>query len=425
MMTPSTTIPKDWKQINLEKECSFERGMETGADAYNTEGIGDRFIRVVDVTESRDNPVFVDGIHTTKRVEKDDVLLTLDGTVGAVIRGLEGIYSTGVRKVSFRDAKHSDRLLYYLLQSVDVQRTIDLYASGSTIKHASSAIPYLVAAVPEQLREQNKIADTLELVDQAIERTDALIKKYESVRTGMVQDLFRYGIDEKGQVRSEQTHKFKNSALGRIPEEWEVGGFEFVKHRTRPFIKTGPFGSSLKGEHWVEEGVPVITIGALGEGEFIPSELFFITEDKAKSLDAYRVQSGDLVFSRVADVGRSVVVSDAEDDWIMSSNLMRIALDDSKVLPYFAHLNLVYNQKTRKQIRALVNAGGREVANTALLNSILFTWPDLDEQRRFYDVISALEHKSKMEMTAMKKKLALKKGMMNDLLTGTVRVIEK
>ncbi|TAJ13621.1 hypothetical protein EPO56_03015, partial [Patescibacteria group bacterium] len=96
-MATSTTTK--WKTISLEKECWFERGMETGADAYNTEGIGDRFIRVVDITESRDNPIFVDGIHTTKRAKKKDILLTLDGTVGAIRTGLEGIYSTGVRKV--------------------------------------------------------------------------------------------------------------------------------------------------------------------------------------------------------------------------------------------------------------------------------------------------------------------------------------
>jgi type I restriction enzyme S subunit len=422
MLNPQTATPKDWKKISLEKECWFERGMEPGADAYNAEGTGERFIRVVDVTESRENSIFVNGIVTTKRVKKDDILLTLDGTIGAVRKGLEGIYSTGIRKVSFREKKNSNGLLYHLLQSENIQHTIDIYASGSTIRHASSAIPYLFANLPESVKEQEKIADIFNQLEEAINKTNTLIEKYKCMRMGMMQDLFRFGVDVKGQIRNEKTHKFKNSPLGYIPEEWKIGGFEFVKHRTRPFIKTGPFGSSLKGEHWVEEGTPVITIGALGEGEFIKSELFFITKEKAKSLEAYRVQSGDLVFSRVADVGRSVVVSNAEQDWIMSSNLMRIALDNKKALPQFTHLNIVHNQKTRAQIRALINAGGREVANTAFLNSLIFAWPTLDEQKRICEAVASLENAQSFELKNKQKMNALKNGLMKDLITGTVRV---
>ena len=71
MQKQQTKIPKDWKNISLEKECEFERGVEPGAEAYNTEGIGERFIRVVDVTESRDNAVYVD-VPTTKKIKKSD-----------------------------------------------------------------------------------------------------------------------------------------------------------------------------------------------------------------------------------------------------------------------------------------------------------------------------------------------------------------
>jgi type I restriction enzyme S subunit len=90
--------------------------------------------------------------------------------------------------------------------------------------------------------------------------------------------------------------------------------------------------------------------------------LLFISEAKARSLSAYAVKEGDLVFSRVADVGRSVVVSEAEDGWDMSSNLMRISLDRTLVESSFAYLNIVHNQFTRRQIREFVNSGGREIA---------------------------------------------------------------
>ena len=120
MPTTLKTIPEGWEKVNLGVACNFERGIEPGADAYNSDGIGERFLRVVDVTESRNDPVYVD-IRTAKKLKENDIALTLDGTIGAVRMGLTGIYSTGVRKVSFKNGVNSNRLLYYILQSNDIQ----------------------------------------------------------------------------------------------------------------------------------------------------------------------------------------------------------------------------------------------------------------------------------------------------------------
>ena len=70
------------------------------------------------------------------------------------------------------------------------------------------------------LGEQSKIAEVLSTVDRAIEQTEALIAKQQRIKTGLTQDLLTRGIDEHGNIRSEKTHKFKNSPLGRIPVEW-------------------------------------------------------------------------------------------------------------------------------------------------------------------------------------------------------------
>ena len=70
--------------------------------------------------------------------------------------------------------------------------------------------------------EQTKIAEILSTVDRAIEQTEALIAKQQRIKTGLMQDLLTRGIDEHGNLRSEKTHKFKNSPLGRIPVEWDV-----------------------------------------------------------------------------------------------------------------------------------------------------------------------------------------------------------
>ena len=76
--------------------------------------------------------------------------------------------------------------------------------------------------VPAKAAEQCKIAEVLSTVDRAIKRTETLIAKQLRIKTGLMQDLLTRGIDEHGNLRSEQTHEFKDSPLGRIPMEWDA-----------------------------------------------------------------------------------------------------------------------------------------------------------------------------------------------------------
>jgi type I restriction enzyme, S subunit len=274
------------------------------------------------------------------------------------------------------------------------------------------------------LPEQRRIAEILDTLDGVIRKTEQVIKKLQQMKQGLLHDLLTRGINEHGELRDPQRHpeQFKDSPLGRIPKDWEVGPFATYASPTRPFLKTGPFGSSLKGEHWIEEGVPVITIGALGEGCFTESELLFISEQKAKELAAYSVEPGDIVFSRVADVGRSVVVEEPQRSWVMSSNLMWISLDQTRIEPAFVWLNLSGNPSVRNQVRRSVNAGGREVANGGILRSLRLPWPNKPEQSRIKAAAKAWQARVEDEARQLAKLRTLKQGLMDDLLTGRVRV---
>lgn len=95
-------------------------------------------------------------------------------------------------------------------------------ATGSTrYGLAIGAIERIDIPVPPQA-EQAKIADVLSTADRAIEKTEALIAKQQRIKTGLMQDLLTRGIDEHGNLRSEETHKFKDSPLGRISVEWDA-----------------------------------------------------------------------------------------------------------------------------------------------------------------------------------------------------------
>jgi type I restriction enzyme S subunit len=115
--------------------------------------------------------------------------------------------------------------VFYTLEHKDIQSFI---VGGTRSKLNQSALRSITVSLPTYKPEQTKIADILSTVDRAIEQTEALIAKQQRIKTGLMQDLLTRGIDENGNLRSEQTHKFKDSPLGRIPVEWDVKQLGFL-----------------------------------------------------------------------------------------------------------------------------------------------------------------------------------------------------
>jgi type I restriction enzyme S subunit len=167
--------------------------------------------------------------------------------------------------------------------------------------------------------------------------------------------------------------------------------------------------------------VPVITIGSLGDGKFDKTALQYLSEEKAGELAAYRVESGDILVSRVADVGRAIVVTQNEQGWLMSSNLMRISLDLTETVPAFVHLMLLHH-RTAEQTRQSVNSSGRDVANTAILHSLQFAWPSFEEQTQIANAMAANHHAAQALEAQLTKLDRLKRGLMQGLLTGRVPI---
>ena len=95
-----------------------------------------------------------------------------------------------------------------ILFNIDKLKTL---GEGTTFAEISkTALSTIKLNFPSSKPEQTKIAEILSTVDRAIEQTEALIAKQQRIKTGLMQDLLTRGIDEHGNLRSEQTHKFKD-----------------------------------------------------------------------------------------------------------------------------------------------------------------------------------------------------------------------
>lgn len=154
------------------------------------------------------------------RVEDGDTVLLWDGSnAGEVFRGRDGILASTMSLASHA-GRFDDAYFYYALKQWEPY--LQGRTSGSGIPHIDKEVFDNLEIIEFDLCEQSKIAEVLSTVDQVIEKTQALIAKQQRIKTGLMQDLLTYGIDEQGKVRSEVTHEFKDSPLGRISVEWDI-----------------------------------------------------------------------------------------------------------------------------------------------------------------------------------------------------------
>lgn len=138
-------IPVDWSVEMLEDYVDFVTGVEPGSKNYHEkpEPHDIPFLRVGDLG-SRDNGVFIDpSLSKNKILKYDDIVLSLDATIGIVKMGLEGAYSTGMRKLVIKNDNINQPFLYCLVKSNRIQRIIETFATGTTILHAGKSIKHM------------------------------------------------------------------------------------------------------------------------------------------------------------------------------------------------------------------------------------------------------------------------------------------
>lgn len=433
----------DWKALTLGQLSTQRKGINYKSEDYGDEHSGHPFITIKCFVKGGGyEPTgikFYDGFSTkADHLAPGDLLfsvtdLTRAGDiVGSPLRVPDfgstkpALASMDCMRIEPIANRCNKRFLYHRLMLSDVRRQMVAYAAGSTVLHLDTKkVPSITVRIPVDVNLQSRIADVLDGIDTTIEKTEALIAKYQQIKAGLMHDLFTRGVLPNGQLRpprEQAPELYQETTIGWIPREWEVAGLAAKGRPGAHWIRTGPFGSALKGEHWRTHGHPVITIGALGEGVFTDDELLFVDSRDASRLVDFQLKAGDVVFSRVADVGRSVVVRAEQAGWIMSSNLMRIAVDENRARPDLVQMALASDTRIKAQIRARVNSGGRDVANSDVLNQLRFVWPDIEEQDRIIARADIAGCRITSEQLKRSNLLAQKQGLMHDLLTGKIPV---
>ena len=206
--------------------------------------------------------------------------------------------------------------------------------SGSGIPHVDKEILGNLSIFNCKKLEQIKIAEILSTVDQAIEQTEALISKQQRIKTGLMQDLLRRGIDEDGNLRSEDTHEFKDSPLGRIPVEWEVSTIdELLSRRVLIGVQDGNHGERHpKSQDFVREGIPFVMASDISDGFIDIARAKKITEQQYLGLRVGFAKPRDVLLSHKASIGFVAMVPDSLPRLMLTPQVTYYRVGDLTVL---------------------------------------------------------------------------------------------
>lgn len=328
---------------------------------------------------------------SAKLVPENSVLMAMYGaTIGKTSITKVEATTNQACCVMISKGKLEPEFLYYVL-SLNKEKIIALGAGGAQPNISQQIIREIEIPLPSQ-KEQQKIVTVLSNVDRAIEKTGIIIKQTEEVKKGLMRQLLTKGVGHT---------KFKKTAVGEIPEEWKL-------------MKQSDFctfynGRAYKQSEFREAGTPVIRIQNLTGGKnYVFSDLI-LEENKY-------VESGDLIYAWSATFGPYIWEGPKA---IYHYHIWKIICNENLVDKQFLFYRLHYvSSETNNQKNGSVFAH----LTKSFMENYMIALPPLKEQRKIVSILSAIDQKISLEKTYLNKLKYLKKGLMQSLLTGKVRV---
>ena len=156
-------------------------------------------------------------------------------------------------------------------------------------------------------------------------------------------------------------------------------------------IQTGPFGSQLHKEDYVENGTPIVTVEHLGNRVFTEQNLPMVSDYDKERLNKYVLCEGDIVFSRVGSVDRCSYVDSNHSGWMFSGRCLRVRPSD-KLYPLYLYYYFCM-ESTKRFVRNIAVGATMPSINTKLMGEVEVSVPSIDTQKRIVTILSSIDDK--------------------------------
>jgi type I restriction enzyme S subunit len=249
--------------------------------------------------------------------------------------------------------------------------------------------------IPDDIREQKKIAQILSSVDEQIELTEKLIEKKREVKNGLLVDFYASPIVQK-------------SPLFKIKD----------------LAKDGLFidGDWVELPHISESGIRFLQTGNIGIGKFINKNKNFIFESSFEKLNCTEVLEGDILICRLAEpAGRACIAPKSSERMITSVDVAILRIVNPDIAPEYINYALNVQQQLNK-VELLTAGSTRKRISRKNLGMMELNIPAIEVQNKILSTLGAVDSEIESEERALEKLKLQKQGLMQDLLTGRVKV---
>lgn len=412
----SNAVPEGWAIQPLNGKVEILSGYPFQSSLFCDDPSKMGVIRIRDLVKQSVETFYAGDFDDQYVVRRGDILIGMDGDFNIVKwKTKNALLNQRICKVkaSKGGGFNSDFLFYSLVDDLD---SIHAATGATTVKHLSvKDIKGIEKAYPP-LPEQQKIAAILSSVDNVIEKTRAQIDKLKDLKTGMMQELLTKGIGSGGVPHTE----FKDSPVGRIPASWGASALNelvAIKH-----------GYAFEGEHFRSSPTPYLL---LTPGNFNKDgRLYFGPKTKyydGPVPDEFILDNGDVLVvmtdltKEMAILGNTIILKSPRTV-LHNQRIGKVTiLREKDLLPEY--LCFVMNSdRVKGHIKD--TATGTTVRHTSPTKILepLIPVPPIEEQKKIMNIFQTVDDR----LTVVESKLAsyekIKKALMQDLLTGKVRV---
>lgn len=275
--------------------------------------------------------------------------------------------------------------LAYAMEHMNLSK----YFTGATIPHIYFK-DYQREELPlPSLDEQRKIAAVLDKVSDLIAKRRQQMDRLDEMIKARFVDEFYNTVD---------TENWPNVAMADISNN----------------MRTGPFGSALHHDEFVESGIFVLGIDNAVENRFSYNRMRYITEEKYEQLKRYTVRPGDVIITIMGTVGRSAVIPDDIPKAINTKHLACLTIDRSKAQPTFVCCAFQMHPEIRRQLVGQTKGAIMDGLNLTIIKKLCFKLPPMEIQNRFVEFFNVTEKTKTTISRSLEKLETLKKALMQE-----------
>ncbi len=402
-------IPRDWDVVKIEEIVELINGRAFKPKEWSEKGLP--IVRIQNFNDLS-KPFNYCNFNVLQEhiINQGDVLLAWSGTPGTSFGihkwfGSKAVLNQHIFKVVFKSPRIG-KDFFVLASNYKLNYLIAKAHGGAGLKHVTKDVVNQMQLPLPPLPEQKKIAEVLSTVDSAIQKVDEAIARTQRLKKGLMQELLTKGIGHK---------EFKNTEIGKIPKEWGMINISDIAE-----VKGGkrlPEGHQLIDS---QTSYPYIRVVDFINMTINVNNLKYLLPETHEIIKQYIISVNDVYISIAGTVGIAGTIPKQLDGANLTENAAKLCNLRNVSKMFLAYM--LNSSIGQHQIASYIGKATQPKLALFRIEKIKLPLPPLSEQKKIAEILSSVDEKLGLLNKRKERFINLKKGLMNELLTGKKRV---